>query len=127
MKAMLTSSICLCIVILLWGVFYISSDAILTDFSDILIEHISTALKEGDFSEAEDKSQIASDYWENHKSVFYMLTEHKLIRETDTALARLKSYIVNRQTEDALNEISYIAELLLSIHQNESFSFDNIL
>ena len=127
MKPVIISTVCVLFLIAVWSFFYSFSGVILTDFSEELSGPIYDKIAGEDWTAAEESVRSLSGRWEKNKTVFYMLSSHAVVRETDVALARLAEFIRNREASDANAEIAAISELFLSIRQSEAFSIDNIL
>ncbi len=127
MKPLIISTACTIFLICLWGAFYIHSGNILNDFSHFLAEETYQNISQNDWEAAETSVKSLSKQWEKHKALFYMLSNHMVIRETDIAFAKLNELVKNHERADAYTEIATINELFLSIRQAEAFTIDNIL
>lgn len=127
MKPVILSSLCVLFLILLWGGFCYASETVLADFSQQLSGPVYTHITEENWTAAENTTKQISEDWEKYKTLFYMLSNHTVMRETDISLARLREFIRNEEASDAHAEIAALNELFLSIRQIEAFSVDNIL
>ncbi|MDO4482733.1 MAG: DUF4363 family protein [Bacillota bacterium] len=127
MKPVIISTACMLFLIASWGFFYWFSGVILNDFSDELVNTVYGQISREEWADAEESLCRLSERWETNKTVFYMLSNHSAVRETDVALARLSEFVRNKEASDANAEIAAVSELFLSIRQSEAFSIDNIL
>lgn len=127
MRSVIVSSACVLLLVFLWGIFYYCSGEILTDFSQELTGPLYTQISDENWEDAEQTIKNLTKNWEEHKALFYTLSSHAVVRETDVAFARLNEFILNKEISDAHSEIGAIKELFLSIRQGEAFTVDNIL
>lgn len=127
MRSVIISTSCVVVLILTWGFFYFFSGEILTDFSRELSGPLYSYISDENWEAAEESMDGLAKSWESNKALFYTLSSHAVVRETDVSLARLKEFILNKEVSDAHAEIGAISELFLSIRQGEAFTVDNIL
>ena len=127
MKPLVISSISIVLLITTWGLFIHYTSSTLKDMSEEMAQVVYQPVALEDWADAAAGMEKIAQRWHNHKIIFYMLSNHGVIRETDISIARAQEFIRNQERSDSLSEISVIQELFLSIRQGEAFSIDNLL
>ena len=127
MKPLVISSICIVLLVTTWGLFIYYTSETLDDMSAELIRSVYEPAADEDWPEAASGMAHVAKKWHKHKIVFYMLSNHGVVRETDISIARAQEFIKNEERSDSLAELSVINELFLSIQQGEAFTVDNLL
>ena len=92
-----------------------------------LVRSVYQPVSEEEWPDAVSGMAHVAEKWHKHKIVFYMLSNHGVVREADISIARAQEFIKNEERSDSLAELSVIRELFLSIQQGEAFTVDNLL
>lgn len=127
MKPLVISSVCIVLLVTTWGLFIQYTSNTLEDMSADLIRSVYQPASEEKWSDAASGMARITEKWHKHKIVFYMLSNHGVVREADISIARAQEFIKNEERSDSLAELSVINELFLSIQQGEAFTVDNLL
>ncbi len=89
-------------------------------------KHIRTGVEENRWDEAKSQLKEFNALWENTKSVWTILINHKEIDAIDIALVRIEEYLKAGEKGLALGEISVLELLIRHIPATEKVTLENI-
>lgn len=126
MKALITSIVCIALLIACWGVFLSFSDRNIHELMNSIEDEILVSVYAEDWDKAEDQFDDLSGKWHDQKKVYSFFFNTLDINETDYSIARAKNYIYARDVSLASGELNCVKEQLGFLHLNELISLDNI-
>ena len=127
MKPLIISFASLLLLISTWGFFIFYTSSTLEEMSAQLKQEVYQPIASEEWPSAASGIKHIAESWHKNKAIFYMLSNHGIVRETDLSIAKTQEFIKNQERSDALAELAAINELFISIQQCEAFSLDNLL
>lgn len=103
---------------------YISNSSKMVDEQLVKLD---SEVRKNNWSSALDALQNLENKWTSIKSGWAMLVDHQEIDNIDLSVSKMKEFVKEKDTVDALAEISSLRLLFEHIPQKESLTFTNIL
>lgn len=127
MRPLVISFFSILLLVSTWSFFIFYSSSTLESLSAQLKESVYNSVAGEQWQDAASGIQKVAERWHKNKNIFYMLSNHGIVRETDLSVAKVQEFIKNEERSDALAELAVINELFISIQQGEAFTLDNLL
>lgn len=127
MKPLIISFLSILLLISTWGFFIFYTSTTLEEMAAQLEQGVYQPVSSEEWQAAAAGMKSIAENWHENKIIFYMLSSHGTVRETDLSIAKVQEYIKNQERSDALAELAVINELFISIQQGEAFTLDNLL
>ncbi|MDD4376968.1 MAG: DUF4363 family protein [Eubacteriales bacterium] len=126
MRSLITSIICLIILIGGWLIFYNYSDNYLHQSIKRIDDEIMVEIEEENWSDAyEDFSNINSN-WHKYKKVASFFLDTETINEIDFTFSKTIKYIKAKDVSNGSGELNCLKEQLIFLHKNETLNLENI-
>ena len=127
MRALIVSTISLCLLIGGWAIFYNYSDnhhhEMINDCDNIVM----AAVENEDWDKAYDQFKQVYDHWHKYRKKALLFLDTQTVNDTDCSFAKTLKYIKAEDVSNGSGELLGLREQLKSLHLNESISLQNIL
>lgn len=127
MRALLTATFILILIVSTWGVFIHHVDDNIHLLIDIIEEDIEVNLEQPNWPGAYAGIKKLSEEWHDQKKVYAFFFSTLDMNEADYALAKAKSYISTENLSLAAGELANLKEQLKFLHSNELITLENLL
>lgn len=114
------------VLLIIWGLFFISTDADIHDMT-ASIQDAKSLIYIDNWQESRYAIEEVSRLWYNHRLILSMLFDAISIGEVEGSLKRAKAYCLAEEKGSVLAELAYLRHLILFLLENETISVENIL
>ena len=126
MRALITSILCVAIIIASWSIFVNYSDKNIHKLRNTIEDDILISVYAEDWDKAEDQLNDLSKKWHKQKKVYSFFFNTMDINDTDFSIARAKNYVYAKDIPLASGELNCVKEQLGFLHLNELITLDNV-
>ena len=126
MRALLTSILCVAVIIASWSIFVNYSDKNIHKLMNTIEDDILISVYAEDWDKAEDQLNDLSKKWHKQKKVYSFFFNTMDINDTDFSIARAKNYVYAKDIPLASGELNCVKEQLGFLHLNELITLDNV-
>lgn len=127
MRALITSTLTLAVLIGCWLCFYQYSNSMLHQMTAACEEDVMPSIEAGRWDQAYDTFDTQYQAWQRYKKWALFILETDRINETDLNFAKTLMYIKAKDLSNSSGELLALAESLRFLHENEGISLANIL
>lgn len=126
MRALITSILCVAVIIASWSIFVNYSDKNIHKLMNTIEDDILISVYAEDWDKAEDQLNDLSKKWHKQKKVYSFFFNTMDINDTDFSIARAKNYVYAKDIPLASGELNCVKEQLGFLHLNELITLDNV-
>lgn len=126
MRALITSILCIAVIIASWSIFVNYSDKNIHKLMNTIEDDILISVYAKDWDKAEDQLNDLSKKWHKQKKVYSFFFNTMDINDTDFSIARAKNYVYAKDIPLASGELNCVKEQLGFLHLNELITLDNV-
>lgn len=126
MRALLTSILCIAVIVASWSIFVNYSDKNIHKLMNTIEDDILISVYAEDWDKAEDQLNDLSKKWHKQKKVYSFFFNTMDINDTDFSIARAKNYVYAKDIPLASGELNCVKEKLGFLHLNELITLDNV-
>ena len=126
MRALITSILCVAVIIASWSIFVNYSDKNIHKLMNTIEDDILISIYAEDWDKAEDQLNDLSKKWHKQKKVYSFFFNTMDINDTDFSISRAKNYVYAKDIPLASGELNCVKEQLGFLHLNELITLDNV-
>ncbi len=126
MKAFWITIVAVIVLLIMWGLFLISSDADIHNMT-ANIQAAESLIYIDNWQGSRDAIEQVSSQWYSRRLIFSLFFDAISIGEVEGSLNRVEAYSLAEEKGSALAELAYLRHLLLFLFENETISVENIL
>jgi len=125
-RALITSILCIAVIIASWSIFVNYSDKNIHKLMNTIEDDILISVYAEDWDKAEDQLNHLSKKWHKQKKIYSFFFNTMDINDTDFSIARAKNYVYAKDIPLASGELNCVKEQLGFLHLNELITLDNV-
>lgn len=126
MRSLLVSSLCLAILLTVWGCFYHVSAEKSDEYICQINEVILPAVNNEEWELAESEFKLLGNDWHKYKNIAAYFFDTDALNEADYSVARADEFIKAGDPSNSAGELAALREQFKFLHINESISPGNI-
>lgn len=127
MRALITSTLALVILISSWGLFFNYSEKTLNDIIQECEETVMPAMEDGEWKTAYDSFRTLNHKWHKYRKSALFFLDTQDVSEADSNFAKTLMYIKAKDLSNSSGELLALREQLKFLHENEGIYLRNIL
>ncbi len=127
MKHLIASALIVVLMIGIWIGFDTYSERRINEITSSITEELIPAVEKENWETGLDLIAENHESWIRFRNVAFLFLENDIIRDIDSAMAKVTEYIKAEDVSNSSGELSYICQQLTTIDEQERITFYNIL